>query len=80
MTSVELLVDKVEQISNNKNLSKQEAIDLYNKSIVQAKKIHKQEIENAYAQAMIKENGSDYIGMNEEIDAEIYYNKTFKKD
>ena len=45
----------------------------------QANKLFEQQIINAYAQAMIDESGSDYIGMNEEIDAEIYYDKTFKK-
>jgi hypothetical protein len=46
----------------------------------QAKEIHKQEIIEAYASAVMKENNSDYIGMNEEVSGEIYYQETFKKD
>lgn len=72
MTSVEWLVDKVEQISNNKNLSKQEAIDLYNKSIIQAKEMHKQEIIDAY-----HINPLETKWGNKGIE---YYNETFKKN
>ena len=42
--------------------------------------MHKQEIEEAYAQGMIEENESGYVSMNEQVHAEIYYDKTFKKD
>jgi len=43
----------------------------------QAKKMEKEQIEKAFATAMMKENNSDYIGMNEEIYSEIYYNETY---
>ena len=75
-TSVEWLVEQVEQISNNKNLSKQESIDLYNKAIEQAKEIEKQELVEAY-----KEGCFDSIldEKTDKIRAEQYYNETFKK-
>jgi hypothetical protein len=69
-TSVEWLVEQVEQISNNKNLSKQESIDLYNKAIEQANNMFKQQIIDAY------EKGDKY---KLEIPGEEYYNETFKK-
>ncbi len=47
-TAVEWLVQKVELISNNKTLSKKEAIDLYNKSIEQAKKMESQQMKEMY--------------------------------
>ncbi len=47
-TAVEWLVQKVELISNNKTLSKKEAIDLYNKSIEQAKKMESQQMKEKY--------------------------------
>lgn len=75
-TSVEWLVQKVELISNNKILSKKEAIDLYNKSIEQANNMFKQQIIDAY-----KEGCFDNI-LDEKTDkvrAEQYYSETFNK-
>ena len=72
-TSVEWLVEQVEQISNNKNLSKQESIDLYNKSIEQANNMFKQQIIDAHNQGYAdgyRDNG------NSPID---YFTETFKK-
>jgi hypothetical protein len=43
----------------------------------QAKAIEKEQIVEAYAAAIMKENNSDYIGMNEETSGEIYYNQTY---
>jgi hypothetical protein len=45
--------------------------------IEKAKAMEKKQIINAYATAIMKENNSDYIGMNEEINGEQYYNETF---
>lgn len=75
-TSVEWLVEQVEQISNNKNLSKQEYIDLYNKAIEQAKALEKQQIIDAFW------NGDDSDCTSEQNIkqfAEQYYNETFNK-
>ena len=44
-----------------------------------AKKMEKQQIIQAHGSGQILENGSDYIGMNEETNAEIYYDKTYGK-
>jgi hypothetical protein len=54
----------------------QGSVDLI-KYVQQAKEMEKEQIVNAYATAIIKENNSDYIGMNEETSGEIYYNETF---
>jgi hypothetical protein len=76
LTAVEWLVEQVEQISNNKNLSKQEYIDLYNKAIEQAKEMEKKQIMDAH-----KEGCFDNI-LDEKTDkvrAEQYYSETFNK-
>lgn len=72
-TAVEWLVEQVEQISNNKNLSKQEYIDLYNKAIEQAKEMEKKQIMDAHNQGYAdgyRDNG------NSPID---YFTETFNK-
>lgn len=71
-TAVEWLVQKVELISNNKTLSKKEAIDLYNKSIEQANKMFEQQIIDAY------ESGIWDVGCRA-ADSEQYYSETFNK-
>jgi hypothetical protein len=48
--------------------------------IAEAKAMHKDEIIKSYATAVMKENNSDYIGMNEEISGEQYYNETFNNE
>lgn len=53
-TAVEWLVEQVEQISNNKNLSKQESINLYNKAIEQAKALDKPKYTNQKLWEMAK--------------------------
>ena len=72
-TAVEWLVEQVEQISNNKNLSKQEYIDLYNKAIEQAKEMEKKQIMDAHNQGYAdgyRDNGSSPID---------YFTETFNK-
>ena len=72
-TAVEWLVQKVELISNNKTLSKKEAIDLYNKSIEQANKMFEQQIIDAV-------NFGDERGkITAYKTAEQYYSETFNK-
>ena len=39
--------------------------------------MEKQEIIDAYASAVMKENNSDYIGMHEQSSAEIYFAETY---
>jgi sensor histidine kinase regulating citrate/malate metabolism len=41
------------------------------------KAIEKEQIIEAYAAAIMKENNSDYIGINEETSGELYYNETY---
>jgi hypothetical protein len=72
-TAVEYLIQKVELISNNKTLSKKEAIKLYNWSIEQANKMFEQQIIDAW---------NENFDSNEKIygyTAEQYYSKTFNK-
>ena len=45
--------------------------------IMYAKKLEKQQIIDAYASAVMKENNSDYIGMHEQSSGEIYFNETY---
>ena len=79
LTAVEWLVQKVELISNNKTLSKKEAIDLYNKSIEQANKMFEQQIIDAYKEgfsfgvAMLKQKQEEYVN------GKKYFNQTFNK-
>jgi hypothetical protein len=40
----------------------------------------KEQIIDAYANAVVKINGRDYIGMNEEFLAKEYYNQTYNKN
>ena len=41
--------------------------------------MEKQQIIDAYANAVMKENNSDYVGMHEQSSGEIYFDETFKK-
>lgn len=43
-----------------------------------AKQKEREQIIEAYATAVSKENNTDYIGMHEETSGEIYYNETYK--
>ena len=71
MTAVEWLVEQCFPIMKNTPPLLQ--------IIEQALEMERQQIIDAYAKGMIEESESDYVGMNEEINAEIYYNKTYKK-
>ena len=52
--------------------------DSTQKIIEQAKAMEKEQIIDAYATAVMKENNSDYIGMHEETSASIYYTSTYE--
>jgi hypothetical protein len=71
-SSIDWLIDQLEKYELYSKISFQCL-----KEIEQAKEMEKEQIVNAYATAIIKENNSDYIGMNEETSGEIYYNETF---
>ena len=47
--------------------------------IEQAKEMEKQQIIDAYANAVMKENNSDYVGMHEQSSGEIYFDETYGK-
>ena len=67
MTSIEWLLSELEKV----NYHPTEAMIMY------AKKLEKQQIIDAYANAVMKENNSDYIGMHEQSSAEIYFAETY---
>lgn len=48
--------------------------------IEQAKEMEKQQIIDAYANAVMKENNSDYVGMHEQSSGEIYFDETYGKE
>lgn len=80
-TAVEQLMPNVLglmlQLSNNKISQRTCELQIL-KLFEQAKEMEKQQIVQAHGSGQILENGSDYIGMNEETNAEIYYDNTFK--
>ena len=48
--------------------------------IEQVKEMEKQQIIDAYANAVMKENNSDYVGMHEQSSGEIYFDETYGKE
>ena len=49
----------------------------YMKFKQEALELEKEQITDAYANAVMKENNSDYIGMHEQSSAEIYFAETY---
>ena len=49
----------------------------YMKFKQEALELEKEQIIDAYANAVMKENNSDYIGMHEQSSAEIYFDETY---
>lgn len=45
----------------------------------EALEMEKEQIIDAYASAVMKENNSDYVGMHEQTSGEIYFAETYKK-
>jgi hypothetical protein len=72
-TAVEWLAIKFSQSSED------ELAENINLWFGQAKAMEEEQIVNAYATAVMKENNSDYIGMHEETSASIYYTSTYGK-
>ena len=50
----------------------------YMKFKQEALELEKEQIIDAYANAVMKENNSDYIGMHEQSSAEIYFAETYE--
>jgi hypothetical protein len=74
MTAVKWLVEQMIDKLGIRIENTTEGCELFE----QAKAMEKEQIIDAYATAIMKENNSDYIGMNEEINGEQYYNETFE--
>ena len=71
-TAVEWMVEQVELISNNKTLSKKDAVKLDDEVIQKAKAMEKEQIIKAFCEGY-DHDGDNYDG------AEIsYYNRTYK--
>ena len=68
------MVEQVELISNNKTLSKKDAVKLYDEVIHQSKAMEKEQIVDA---------AYEFMGTNFDPNkgrAELYYNKTYGGD
>jgi hypothetical protein len=81
MTSIEWLIDRIAEKSV---MEKDRYYIPYNSGTIdithiieQAKEMEKQQIIDAYANAVMKENNSDYVGMHEQSSGEIYFDETF---
>lgn len=71
-TAVEWMVEQVELISNNKTLSKKDAVKLYDEVIRKANSMFEEQIIKAFCEGY-DHDGDNYDG------AEIsYYNRTYK--
>jgi len=71
-TAVEWMVEQVELISNNKTLSKKDAVKLYDEVIQKANAMFEEQIIKAFCEGY-DHDGDNYDG------AEIsYYNRTYK--
>jgi hypothetical protein len=73
-TAVEWIVEQVELISNNKTLSKKDAVKLYDEVIQQAKAMEKEQIVDA---------AYEFMGTNFDPNkgrAELYYKGTYGGD
>jgi len=71
-TAVEWMVEQVELISNNKTLSKKDAVKLYDEVIQKANSMFEEQIIKAFCEGY-DHDGDNYDG------AEIsYYNRTYK--
>ena len=71
-TEVEWMVEQVELISNNKTLSKKDAVKLYDEVIRKANSMFEEQIIKAFCEGY-DHDGDNYDG------AEIsYYNRTYK--
>ena len=82
-TAVEWMVEQVELISNNKTLSKKDAVKLYDEVIQQSKAMFEEQITEAYMKAKLEH--IDTLGLNAQKnkiikDAEQYFQETYGGD
>ena len=82
-TAVERMVEQVELISNNKTLSKKDAVKLYDEVIQKAKAMEKEQIMEAYMKAKLEH--IDTLGLNAQKnkiikDTEQYFQETYGGD
>ena len=76
-TAVEWLVEQVELISNNKTLSKKDAVKLYDEVIQKANAMFEKQIIEAYLTPL----SNEYWFQKDEIlnqESKKYYNETYK--
>jgi hypothetical protein len=82
-TAVEWMVEQVELISNNKTLSKKDAVKLYDEVIQQTKEMFEEQIMEAYMKAKLEH--IDTLGINAQKnkiikDTEQYFQETYGGD
>ena len=82
-TAVEWMVEQVELISNNKTLSKKDAVKLYDEVIQQTKEMFEEQIMEAYMKAKLEH--IDTLGINAQKnkiikDTEKYFQETYGGD
>ena len=82
-TAVEWMVEQVELISNNKTLSKKDAVKLYDEVIQQSKAMFEKQIMEAYMKAKLEH--IDTLGLNAQKnkiikDTEQYFQETYGGD
>jgi hypothetical protein len=82
-TAVEWMVEQVELISNNKTLSKKDAVKLYDEVIQKAKEMFEEQIMEAYMKAKLEH--IDTLGINAQKnkiikDTEQYFQETYGGD
>jgi hypothetical protein len=75
-TSLQFFLMGLIDLEIGKGIPTDKEIQLHN-LYAQAKAMEREQIINAYATAVSKENNTDYIGMHEETSGEIYYNETY---
>jgi hypothetical protein len=76
-TAVEWMVEQVELISNNKTLSKKDAVKLYDEVIQKSKAMEMEQIIEAYLTPL----SNEYWFQKDEIlnqESKKYYNETYK--
>ncbi len=79
-TAVEWMVEQVELISNNKTLSKKDAVKLYDEVIQQTKEMFEEQIMEAYMKAKLEH--IDTLGLNAQKnkiinETEQYFQETY---
>jgi hypothetical protein len=78
-TAVEWMVEQVELISNNKTLSKKDAVKLYDEVIHQSKAMEKEQIEDAHIEGQRVFDNYQHTQWTTD-QAEQYYNETYGGD